>query len=172
MSLSAFYMLVGAALVAVFLFFKPLNVDIANPGEMPQIELERFVVHEVTEAGVKTILAGRYARRFEDRYTVDDVNVTDRAQAHVQSMRAGKGIYKEPVILLQKNVRYRRDDGIRFETEQVEYNQTSGTMAADDDFILWQGKDKVVGRSLRYNTASGEASGKNIVADYDIKENR
>lgn len=172
MSLSTFYMLVGAALVAIFLFFKPMKVDIANPGEMPQIELEHFVVYDVTEAGVKTILAGAYARRFEDRYTVDDVNVTDRTEAHVQTMQADHGVYKEPIILLKHDVRYRRDDGVRFLTEQLEYNQSSADIVARGSFVLWQGKDRVTGSALRYNTVSGEASGKHIVADYELKENR
>lgn len=172
MSLTSFYLLVGALLGAVFLFFKPLKVDIADPGEMPQIELERFMVHEVTEQGVKTILAGRYARRYEDRYTVDDVNVTDRTDVHAQNMQAGQGVYREPVIMLQDNVRYRRDDGVRFQTQSAEYNQSSGDVAADTHFILWQGNDRLEGDALRYNTKSGDASGKHIVGDYEIKENK
>lgn len=170
MSLSSFFLVTGVALFAVFLFFKPFKVDIANPGEMPQIELNRFIVHEVTEQGVKTILAGGYARRYEDRFTVSDVNVTDKAKSHIQSMQADEGIYKEPVIVLKQHVRYQRDDGVKFQTQEVEYNQSSGEMVASDRFILWQGNDRLEGKALHFNAYDGIASGINIVGNYELKE--
>lgn len=170
MNITGFYAAIGAVLVAIFLFFKPLKVDIANPGDLPQIELQHFMVHEVTTAGVKTILAGQYARRYEDRYVVTDVNLTDRNERHIENMQAGRGIYREPIVILKDHVRYRRDDGVRFRTDYAEYNQTSGQLAANDDFVLRRGTDRLNGKALQYNTITGDIAAKQIVGVYLLKE--
>jgi len=172
MSVTTFYLLIGAVLGSIFLFFKPLHVDIASPGELAQIELERFRVYEVSSEGVKTILGGRHASRFPDRYEVDDLNLTDRSEGHVETMQANKGIYKEPLISLAGDVRFRRDDGVMFETAQADYNQTSGAVRAPGDFVLWQAQDRVDGTDLRYNTISGDVTAKRIVGVYTMKEKK
>jgi len=170
MNITVFYLLIGAVLGSMFLFFKPLQVDIASPGELAQIELDRFVVHEVTDAGVKTILAGNHARRFEDRYEVDELNLTDRSQGHVEKMHATKGLYRAPLISLRDNVRFERDDGVVFETQSADYNQTSGEVSTNGSFVLWQAKDRIDGTDLRYNTKSGKISAKQIVGNYTLKD--
>ncbi|UFS61318.1 hypothetical protein LOH54_06530 [Sulfurimonas sp. HSL-3221] len=170
MSVTSFYLLIGAVLGGIFLFFKPLQVDIASPGELAQIELDRFTVYEVASTGVKTILAGHHASRFPDRYEVVDLNLTDRSEGHVETMKASKGIYKEPLITLEGDVRFRRDDGITFETAKADYNQSSGEVRAPGAFVLWQARDRVDGRNLYYNLNSGDISAKKIVGIYTMKE--
>jgi len=170
MSVSTFYLLIGAVLGSIFFFFKPLQVDIATPGELAQIELERFTVYEVAADGVKTILAGAHASRFPDRYEVDDLNLTDRSEGHVETMQARKGIYKEPLISLDGDVRFRRDDGYTFETQKADYNQSSGDVRAPGSFVLWQAGDRVDGRNLFYNIKSGDITAKKIVGVYTMKE--
>ena len=170
MNVVTFYLIVGAVLGSVFLFFKPMKVNIAEPGELAQIELDRFIVHEVTPAGVKTILAGTHALRFTDRYEVNDLNLTDRSENHTENMRAKFGIYREPLISLRDDVHYERDDGIVFETDSADYNRSSGQMVAAGPFILWQGRDRVEGKDLFYNSKSGDISAKKIVGNYMLKD--
>ena len=172
MNVVTFYLVVGAILGSIFLFFKPIAVNVADPGELAQIELDRFIVYEVTPAGVKTILAGTHALRFPDRYEVNDLNLTDRSDEHTENMRADFGVYKEPLIFLQDNVRYERDDGIVFTTGSADYNRTSGMLAANGPFVLWQGQDRVKGSDLRYNTQLGEISAEKIVGNYMLKDTK
>jgi hypothetical protein len=170
MNVVTFYLFIGAVLGSVYLFFKPMKVDVAEPGELAQIELDRFIVHEVVPKGVKTIMTGSHALRFTDRYVVSDLNLTDRSEGHTENMRAKSGTYREPMILLRKDVRYRRDDGIRFETDSVDYNRSSGQMVAPGPFVLWQAHDRITGRDLIYNTKRGEISAEKIVGNYFLKE--
>ena len=172
MNVVTFYLLVGAVLGSVFLFFKPMKVDLAEPGELAQIELDRFTVHEVTTSGVKTILAGSHALRFTDRYEVSDLNLTDRSENHTENMRADRGIYREPMISLRDDVQYKRDDGIGFTTQNVDYNRTSGEMTAAGPFVFWQAKDRLEGRDLLYNTKSGQIAAKAITGNYYLKDTK
>jgi len=172
MNVVTFYLLVGAVLGSIFLFFKPMKVDLAEPGELAQIELDRFVVYEVTTTGVKTILGGSHALRFADRYEVSDLNLTDRSKEHIETMWAKFGIYREPLVSLRENVHYERDDGIDFETGSADYNRSSGQMVAAGPFVLWQGHDRVEGEDLIYNSQSGEISAKKIVGNYTVKDKK
>jgi len=172
MSVTTFYLMIGALLASVFLFFKPIKVDIAETGELAQIELDRFVVHEVVPAGVKTILAGAHAKRFEDRYEVQELNLTDRSETHVENMQAKSGIYREPLISLRDDVRYARDDGITFETDSADYNQTSGEMKTNGPFVLWQAHDRIDGTDLVYNTKTGEVAARRIIGNYFMKDEK
>ncbi|MHC3994497.1 LPS export ABC transporter periplasmic protein LptC [Thiomicrolovo sp. ZZH C-3] len=170
MSVTSFYLLIGAVLGSIFFFFKPLQVDIASPGELAQIELERFTVYEVEATGVKTILAGAHASRFPNRYELVDLNLTDRSEGHVQTMQARKGVYKEPLISLEGEVHFRRDDGTTFETAKADYNQSSGDVRAPGAFILRQAQDRVDGQNLYYNIKRGDITAKKIVGIYTMKE--
>jgi len=171
MNVTPFYMLIGIVLAGIFFFFKPLKVDIAETGELAQIELSDFRVYEVVPRGVKVVLAGSSVKRFEDRYQVEEINLTDRSGNHIENMKANRGIYKEPMIYLYDRVRYTRDDGVSFETEQADYNQTSGQINTAGPFVLRQSQDRVTGNDLVYNTESGDLAAKHIEGFYRLKEN-
>jgi len=170
MNVTVFYLFIGAVLAGIFFFFKPLKLDIATPGELAQIELDRFRVHEVAADGVKTIFAGAHARRFEDRYEVDAPDITDRSEGHVDTMKAKEGLYRAPMISLRGDVRFERDDGIVFETQHADYNQSSGEVRTRGGFVLWQAQDRVDGSDLLYNIKSGDLSARRIVGIYTLKE--
>lgn len=170
MNIVTFYTFIGAVLVGIFIFFKPLDVEIDAPEDLAQIELDRFLVHEVTVEGVKTILGGGHARRYEDRYVVEDINLTDLSGTHEQNMKADHGTYKGSIISLKEHVRFRRDDGIFFECDQAVYNQDTAVANTIGGFVLWQDDDRVSGTQLVYNTKTGDVSAKNVTGFYELKE--
>lgn len=170
MNVISFYLLTGAMLIGIFVFFKPLNIEIETPGELPQIELNRFLVHEVTPKGVKTILGGAHARRFEDRYVVEDINLTDFSGMHEQNMKADNGTYKGSIITLKNNVRFKRDDGIVFECRQAVYNQDTAVANTIGEFNLRRGTDSVIGSDLIYNGKTGDVFAKRVTGRYTLKE--
>lgn len=170
MNVVTFYLLVAAILVSVFLFFKPMKVTVSQPGELAQIELDKFVIHEVTPETVKTILAGSQGLRYEDRYEVTDLNLTDRSKLHTENMQAAHGTYSEPMILLHDGVHYTRDDGMKFESNDLDYNRSSGLMRAPGPFVLWQKADRINGHNLVYYTKSGDMAAKKITGNYFLKD--
>lgn len=170
MTVAPFYLMIGAALVGIFLYFKPLKVDIAEADELPQIELTNFRVHDVTTEGVKTVLAGKNVRRFDLRYVVSDINLTDRGGSHIENMQARRGIYEAPMVFLEDKVRYARDDGVVFTTSKAEYNQTSGLIRTFGRFTLNREQDTLTGYDLLYGTRSGDIAASRIKGDYRMKE--
>lgn len=170
MNVTPFYLFIGIILLSVFAFFKPLHVQIEAPKELAQIELNDFIVHEINPRGVKTILGGTHAQRFEDRYVVDDINLTDRSEQHIENMRADFGVYKASMITLDDHIRFTRDDGIVFEADHATYDLNKSIVRVPGPFVMWQDQDKIKGQDLIYNSKSGDISAKRVKGLYGIKE--
>ncbi len=170
MNVTPFYLFIGIVLLSVFAFFKPQKVQIEVPKELAQIELGDFIVHEINPEGVKTIFVGSHARRFEDRYVVNDINLTDRTEGHVENMRADFGIYKDPLITLKDHIRFTRDDGLVFESDRAKYNLDRSAVHVPGKFVMWQKSDRVIGHDLEYNSKSGDIAARRVRAFYTIKE--
>lgn len=170
MTVIPFYLLIGAGLGIILFFFKPLHVDAPPSEELAQIELHRFVIYDVTASGVQTQLAGSDARRYEDRYVVDNIVLTDRSRGRTETIRSDFGVYRDPMVHLQGRVRYERDDGLRFETNSGEFNQTSGVIRSPELFTMWRGENRVSGRGLVYQSKAGEVSATNIEGVYLLED--
>ncbi len=170
MNVVPFYFGLGIVLASIFVFFKPLHVEIDAPERLAQIELERFEVFEVTTKGVKTMLIGRRARRFQKSYVVDDINMTDRSHGHRDNLCARLGIYKEGFVTLENDVRLRRDDGSLFETQKATYDQNSSIVRAHGAFVFYRGPDTVRGSDLYYDLESGRLRALHVEGIYTIKE--
>lgn len=170
MNVSIFYLFIGSVLIAVFFLFKPLKVDIADAGELAQIELTDFRIHELTTDGIKTVLTGSEVKRFENRYEVRDINLTDQSDNRIENVQADRGVYKDPMIYLNDHVQYSREDGIVFKTNEAEYNRTSGAIITTGLFELRRAQDSLDGYNLSYNTKTGQISAKQIEGSYLLKE--
>lgn len=170
MTVLPFYLLIGAGLGIILFFFRPLHVDAPPSEELAQIELRQFVIFDVTRTGVKTQLGGSDARRYEDRYAVDNIVLTDRSRGHTETVRSDTGVYRDPMVHLEGHVRYERDDGVRFETSGAEFNQTSGVIRSREMFTMWRGDDRVTGQDLVYFTKDGEVSATHIEGVYLLED--
>lgn len=170
MNVVGFYLSVGALLAFIFFVFQPIELQEAPKEPFAQIELNGFFIHELNENGIKTILAGAHAKRFEDRYEVMELNITDRNPRHHQSMQAGFGVYKEPFIALHGDVRYRRDDGLHFQSNQAFYDRNTTIATTAGAFTLWQNNDSVQGVNLVLNNTLGEAWADRVTGIYEIRK--
>jgi len=170
MNINAFFLIISALLVSIYLFFKPIDIQLDLPDELAQLELNQFVVHEYDTDKLKTILSGSEGKRYEERYEVKDVNYTNNTDRYVENMRADYGFYKEPLMILKKNVHYQRDDGSRFFADHVTYNDETSFTTTDGSFKLWNGHDSIKGQNLSYNSQSGEINATAITGIYFMKE--
>ncbi len=170
MSVVPVYLALGALLLGIYVFFKPLHVRIDAPAELAQLELQDFTVHEVDPQGVRTILGGKKAYRYEDRYEVDDINLTDRSQGIRQSMYADHGVYRDGIITLSGGVRLLRADGSRFMTDRAVYDRNAATVTAPDAFVFFREGDRIRGRNLYYNLKSGDIRAEAVDGVYRIEK--
>lgn len=133
-------------------------------------ELTSFTLHELNRAGLQTVMTGDDAIRYEDRYTVSNIDYTDNSKEYIANMRAKHGLYKENIVDLEENVVYKREDGLTFETDRTVYNKNTSIASADSDYISYRGENVIKGSSVKYNNSLNRVDSKNVRATYQLKE--
>jgi len=170
MNINYFVLFLLSLLGGIYLFFKPIDVQLDAPEELAQLELNQFVLHEYDTTRLKTILNGKDGKRFVDHYEIKNVNYTNNTEDYVENMTSDFGLYKGSLITLKKNVHYFRNDGSHFTADHVVYNEKTSEATTIGAFKLWKENDSIEGKDLLYNSQSGETSAKMITGIYLLKE--
>jgi len=157
-------------LILIFVGFKPLNFKQQNFGDVPLFEIQSFVVYELNQLGLDTMILGSDAIRYSNRYTVKNINYTDNSKDFIVNIKANDGIYKNNIVQVHGNVVYTREDGLTFKTEKAIYNKTTSVAKTDTPYILFQGQNRVTGSSIIYNSKLNTIQSSEIVAKYQLKE--
>ncbi|MCK9491750.1 MAG: LPS export ABC transporter periplasmic protein LptC [Sulfurimonas sp.] len=172
MNINAFFILIFIGLIMIYVGFKPLNIAKQDFKDVPLFELESFVLHELNQEKLITIMKGSKAKRFADKYRVIDIDYTDNSKELLANIRSDIGLYrdKKDIINLVGNVIYNREDGLVFESQEAIYNKKEAIAETQKDYIMYREKNEIIGTSLVYNNTNGKVKSKNVIAIYQIKE--
>ena len=154
----------------IFFLFEPLNREQKEFDEIPMIELENFTLSQLNKTGLTSITKGSKGIRYEDRYTVEDINHTDNSKKYLANIKAKDGLYKGEVLDLVGDVIYVREDGLLFETQKANYNTQTKIMIASTDYVSYMGKNRATGSYLKYNNILERTYSKNVTINYKLKE--
>lgn len=172
MSVTVFFSVVVSILTAIFVFFRPMELDEPVFTEIAQLELDGFTLYELNENGLKTTLSGMKGARYEDRYEAAGISFTDSSKEYTQNMVADYGIYQDSVVYLSGGVRYTREDGLEFISDEATYEQKTATVSTEGPFTVLENENKVTGKTLVYQTKEGKIAAKNIDGNYFINEEK
>lgn len=165
-----FFGLILTALIMIFFLFEPMKIKQQNFGDIPMFELTSFTLHELNRVGLQTVMLGDNAIRYEDRYTVSNINYTDNSRDYIANMQAKSGLYKDNIINLEEDVVYAREDGLTFETSKAVYNKKTSIATADSDYTSYRGRNVIKGSFVKYNNSLNRVNSKNVTATYQLKE--
>lgn len=140
--------------------------------EKPLFEIKKFSIYEYDTHGLKSLLSGVNAKKFEERYEVDDINYTDNSKKYLANMSAKRGIHKNEETTLYEDVVYKREDGLIFEGEEAYYNKKLSLLSTDKPYTIYKGASKVVGTSLEYNSQTNKIKSTQIRAIYQLQESK
>ncbi len=170
MTVHHFYLFITLLLAAIYLLFKPMDVQLNDSEEVAQLELENFQLFELNTQRLKTVLSGSEGKRFSDRYEVYDVNYTNNTEESIENMVASYGLYKGETLALENDVHYRRDDGVNFTCNKAEYNKVTSVIQTVGPFTLWQYENRFSGTDLLYYSKQGKVSADDVTGIYTITE--
>jgi len=154
----------------IYLLFEPLKIQKQQFGDVPLLKIDHFVMYELDEAGLRTLMSGAKAFRYTNRYIVDNIDFTDNSKEYISNMRAKKGIYKGNTVDLMGDVVYTRDDGLSFESNTLSYNTKSSIVQTKDNYFAYRGNSDMCGSSFLYNSLKETMKSKNVVVRYQLKE--
>lgn len=172
MALNANYFFIAIALLlsVILYFFKPTDIAESQVGEVAQLELRNFTLYELGVDGLKDIMLGRQGLRFDDRIDVIDIDYTDSTRSMRNNIQADFGRYNNKnLITLEGNVRYYREDGMRFNAEKALIDHKKETITVVGPFTMKKMADTVTGRDLFYNTKSGYTEAKGVTGVFDLE---
>ncbi len=170
MNINIFFLIITSFLFIILFTFKPLDIKQQDFVDVPLFNISYFTMYELDNYGLVTQMNGTNGIRYEDRYTVKDIDYTDNSKEYIANMKADNGIYKGDVVNLDGNVVYFREDGLTFETQHAVYNKKTSISRADGDYVLYQGDNIAVGKKLTYNNLSEKITSKHVTMKYQLKE--
>ena len=172
MNINILFIIISTCLIMIFFLFEPLNIKKQNFVDIPQFNLTTFTLYELNTQGLTTYMLGDKSVKYSNRYEVDNMDYTDNSSELIANMKSKRGLYKNNIVDLDGDVVYTREDGLEFTTDKIIYNKKTGIANTNAEFIMLRENDKVVGTSLMYNNLLRKATITNVIANYQIQENK
>ncbi|MFT5662340.1 MAG: LPS export ABC transporter protein LptC [Sulfurimonas sp.] len=172
MNINIFFTSIIGGLFVIFFLFEPLNIKKQDFGEIPVFELEKFKLIELNEKGLTTVMDGVKGVRYTDRYIVYNINYTDNTKKYLANMTADEGLYEGDIIDLTGNIKYSREDGISFSTQEAVYNRKTNIVTSPGKYIAYLGKNKVTGSTIEYSNVLDTITSKQVTVNYKLKERK
>jgi len=169
-NINLFFIIIIGLLLSVFVFFKPLKIDLPDHKEIAQLELKNFQIYEVNEKGVKSLLEGLRGKRYENRYEVIDVTFKDASKEFIQVMHADHGRYQDDVIYLKDNVIYAQDNNMTFKSDEAIYDVNTSLVTTQGAFVMTSNQNYFKGQKLKFYTKKNKILAKNISGLYQLEQ--
>ena len=152
----------------IYMFFKPLNIKQKEYVNIPQLEMEEFVLYEFDTKQIKTIMLGGSAKKYDDRYEVKNIDYTDNSNEKLSTLKAKNALYKDDVVYLDTNVTYTTGNDFLYKSSKAIYNKNKHTVVSDAIYTAYLGKNVAKGDYIRYNRAKNKIYSKNIDITYQL----
>ncbi len=156
----------------ILTLFQPLKIKKQKFVDVPLLDMNTFIMYELNNTGLLTLMSGEKALRYKDRYVVNKIDFTDNSRQFISNMKADLGIYKNSIIDLSGDVTYIREDGLEIASQQIVYNRKNSIAKSDKIFTANLGKNDIEGSSVMYDAKNRRVKSKNVTIKYDLQERK
>jgi LPS export ABC transporter protein LptC len=170
MNIQLFLIVLGAMMAIIFLAFKPIDVKQPDHTEVAQLELTNFTVYEIDTKGVENALVGTLGKRFTNRYEVEHVTFTDASKPQLEIMHAEHGRYQGDMIYLERSVSFEQEDGMRFESEEAQYDVNASLVTTKGPFTITSKESHMSGEKLAFQTKINRIHAQHINASITLEQ--
>jgi len=135
------------------------------------IEMLNIVNYSITNDGVAHIVRAQRALRFKDHdefYTVDAVRKSK--DGLLENFQSDSGRLEQNQLKFVGNVKYKNNNSVEFNSQEVQYNLKSKVIKTDVDFTLKNNSTITNGTSLVYQTKDGKIYANNIKSKTEVEE--
>lgn len=168
MSINLFFIFIFAMLVGMFQYFQPHTQQEEQKKEIPQFELDQFVIYEISSSKINRFFEGSHGIRFSDRYVVENAKFSNNERELFESIRSDHALYKDDIVTLNDNVVYKRADGLAFRSNEGKYDQKNGHVSTQGTFVITKESNSIRGEHLHYNLNLDTVSANRIQGIYQL----
>ncbi|MCF6330565.1 MAG: LPS export ABC transporter periplasmic protein LptC [Sulfurimonas sp.] len=154
----------------IYFLFEPMKLKKAKLDEVPQFSLFSFTLYELDKTGLITLMKGNEAIKYEDRYVIKNIDYSDNSKKYIVNMKAKEGLYKGDTTYLNGDVRFSREDGLSFFSQEVIYNKTTDIAISEVGYVSHMGLNKVSGSKIIYDNKNNTIKSENVYAVYNAQE--
>jgi len=136
------------------------------------IEMLGMKNYSITKDGISSIAVAARVLRYDTHDEFYDVEILRKQKDNLQdNLRADVGNLVKDDLELSGNVRYENSDGVKFSSEDAQYNLKTKEFKTDKNFILEDNRSITYGSSLVYQSKEGKIYANNIrsIAEVDEK---
>lgn len=142
--------------------FKKDNT-IAN---MEMIGINDYEIGEKINLQITAKSGTRYKNYDEFR----DFNGTHLEVDLNHTLSSKTAIRKGDILTFKGDANYQNSDNINYTSQEIIYNTKKKIVSSNVPFVMWQGEDRVDGKSIVYDINKKQTNAKGIHAWYQIKD--
>ncbi len=152
----------------MFSYFKPTSSLLTKIAEVPQFELDQFVIYEISPTHIEHFFEGAHGKRFSDRYEATEAKFTNNEKELLESIGANNALYKDDVVYLKGNVHYVRADGLELRSNEGVYDQKHSFVKTDGPFTITKDQNSINGIGLYYDLILDTVSADKVRGSYQL----
>ncbi len=156
----------------IYFLFEPMKLKKTKLTEVAQFSLNSFTLYELDKIGLTSLIKGDKAIKYEDRLVVEGIDYSDNFKEQTVNMKAKNGLYKNDIVYLDGDVKFKREDGLSFSSQKVKYNKTTNTAVSEVDYESHMGLNRVEGSEIIYDSKNNTIKSKNVYAIYNMQESK
>ena len=166
-------------ILAVGAYFIPVENVIKNDDskDIPLVIFEKPIMHTLTEQNVSRTVIASHAVRYKTRDEMFDANVLLRNNLKekdfkIETLEAQVIIKKGDDLTLRRDVKYRRDDFINLNTNELDYNLTTrlaqNSVAYDGNYY----NNYIEGTNLFLDGLNSNMKSNNVHFEIEVKNKK
>jgi LPS export ABC transporter protein LptC len=162
-----YILLISLGILSFFIFIEqPNNIDAIESNSSKEALFRDFSLVEINQNGIENELKATEAIKYKNSLEARDINITHEKVYHILAQRA---IYKKNLLSIEKNITLKKDNEMKFQTDNLEYHIKEKIAYIKDTFIIDINGSKILGSHLRYDLNKGEisADGINATIEYN-----
>ncbi len=170
--MNRFFIVIVLVFASIYILFKPLQIDNNSSEDIAMLEIFNFKSYEFSTLGLSSILNGTKGVKYSDRYVITNPDYTDATAEFLATLDSKTALYKDDILYLDGDVKYKREDGLRYEAPSAIYNTITKEATTKENFEAFMGKNRAIGRDLKYNNAKNTLIAKDIFVTYNIERKK
>jgi len=164
-------------LLAIGSYFIPVENKVKNNDikDIPLVVFQKPLMYTITDKNVSRIAEGSHAIKYKNREEIYDADILlrnnlENKDFNIETLEAQVIIKKGDDLILQKDVKYNRDDFINLNTDALNYNIKTKLAINNVPYNGYYYNNTIRGTNLYLDGTKNYIKSKNVHFEIEVKD--